>query len=223
MMDAVKLSVLAAATIVVAACVVEETEESRRFDDDGGGGATSTVGTMGAGAMVAVGGGASVSSSSSASVSSSTGSGSSCPDSANEPNDSEGNATFLGEIDDCDDQGGEVEGKLPDGDEDWFRYTGSDALSCSTDPTRTLDADGTVQICKYAEGVTSCDDLEVSCPDNATAATSPGGRSGCCSSENFDMSVDCNAFPGNAVADIYIRLVPAPTEACVTYTLQYHF
>ena len=146
-----------------------------------------------------------------------------CNDPGSEPNESEGAATDLGMFNDCDSSGGQVTGALSPGDEDWFTYVGSDALTCDTNPGRTLDADGTVQICKFFEGKASCDKPSFDCPEGTTKSDSPGGREGCCGTEDFSLDVSCGAFPGSAEVTVYIRLTSPPNESCVTYTLDYHY
>lgn len=205
-------------------CVVEETPTKERF---GAGGGANSSGE--GGSFVAAGGGATVSSAttggagpSSSSMSSSS-SGTPCDDPGSEPNESEGDAIDLGEFDDCDGNGGQLIGALSPGDEDWFKYIGGDAVLCDTNPGRTLDADGTVQICKFFEGFANCDDLSYECPGTTTASESPAGVPGCCGTQDFSLDLSCGAIPGTAKVTVYMRLTSPPSESCVSYSLAYHY
>jgi hypothetical protein len=134
-----------------------------------------------------------------------------------EPNDSEATALSLGAINDCDNNEATLLGAL-DGpsDEDWYKYDGSDDFGCVVDPTRALTATGGLRLCKFAE----CDGVSVSCEDGSQSALSPKGNPGCCHSQGFGIDVGCSGIDDDAT--IIIRLDQA-AEACVEYSLDYHY
>jgi hypothetical protein len=145
-----------------------------------------------------------------------------CPADINEPNDSEETAVFLGQINDCNWNGGSVDGVLSWGDEDWFTYTGTDAFGCWVDPAREIVADADIRICKFAECLNGLENTELTCPPPTKSATSPAGRPGCCGTSDFQLSVyDC-AGTINDSANVYIR-IDQGGEQCVEYTFNYHY
>jgi hypothetical protein len=153
----------------------------------------------------------------------STGSGGSptCIDTGpGEPNDTEGDATFLGNIDDCDTSGGSIKGTLAGDDVDWYSYGGTDASFCTVDPTRSVTAQAAIRVCKFVK----CDsgDEDLICPAGTTAENSPSGKPGCCSTSDFVISPDCDG-PASDNMTIYIRLTKQPADNCVPYDLSYHY
>jgi hypothetical protein len=146
----------------------------------------------------------------------------SCPADINAPNDSEENAAYLGQINDCNWNGGTVEGVLSWGDEDWFHYTGTDAFGCWVDPAREIVADADLRICKFFECLNGIENTEFTCPPGTSSATSPAGRPGCCGSSGFKMGVyDC-AGTSNDSAHVFIR-IDQGAQQCVAYTFDYHY
>jgi len=134
-----------------------------------------------------------------------------------EPNDSELTALSLGAINDCDGNGATLLGALDGpGDADWYKYAGSDDFGCVVDPTRTLNATGSLRLCKFAD----CDGASVTCNDGSQSANSPEGNPGCCHTQGFSMDVNCSGVSDDA--DIHLRLDQAGS-ACVEYSLQYHY
>ncbi len=221
-----------AATIAcsaIAACGGEAPKPG--FQDFGGSGGTGTAGhtttTSQTGAMASATQASvtsTVASSSSASTTSTTGSG--CVDTGpGEPNDSEVNAYDLGTIGDCDNMGDMVSGVLSGAsDLDWYKFHGVDASSfCSVDPARTLTSSGSVRICKFIQ----CDGSEsdnFSCPGGTTAANSPDGRPGCCSTGDMDISLTCGSSQLNADnAMVFIRVDNPQSLPCPNYTVAYHY
>lgn len=139
-------------------------------------------------------------------------------DQAFEDNDSEDTAFDLGDINDCDGDGGDVTASLEAGDADWYRYDGSDDFGCVATPERALLSNDNVRLCKFIECAEG--QVEVSCQDGATPATSPGGRLGCCHNTGFAVDIECPGIDDDVTA--YIRL-DQPASACVEYVLDYHF
>jgi hypothetical protein len=224
-----QLAVIVVLVIYTFVACDDDAATNRDFDDEAGGGGN-TAAPMGAGGQVGSNGGmGGVNTTTSAQGGDGGGgapvttTGPGCMNDGAEPNNSEATATDLGTFDDCDASGDVVSGVLPQGDEDWFVFTGTDALQCASDASRTVVANGTVRICKFFEGVVDCNGLSFTCPAGTTTDTSPGGRSGCCSTSDFEVSLGCGALPGFAQVDVYIRLDTPPSESCVSYTLDYHY
>jgi hypothetical protein len=164
--------------------------------------------------------GSGASSGGSTSGSGSSSSGSVCNDSGpGEPNDSEGSASNLGELDDCDASGGYLDGVLAGDDVDWYVYHGGDAFGCMVDPSREIEADGGYRVCKFV----SCDSGEgtVTCPAGTSAETSPDGRSGCCAQQAFELTIDCPGLTDSA--SVYVRVDKPPAYDCVNYKLTIHY
>jgi hypothetical protein len=139
-----------------------------------------------------------------------------------EPNEDEDSAFVLPAIDDCDKNGSSVDGILNGStDKDWYKYTGTDG-SCVVDPTRDVTTVGPIRICKFfacLDGTPSFD-----CPSGTTQETSPTGRPGCCSNQGFTVNMNCGAAGlGNDSADVYMRIDTSKQDACLKYTLKYHF
>lgn len=207
----------------LAACIVKDDRQDRF--DDGAGAASSAVAQSGAGGMTSVNTSVQTSSTSvgvtnSSSTSASTGSGDSCPDTGDEPNDTEADATDLGILpDECDSSGSTVYGVLSGNDVDWFMYQGTDTFStCQVDPGRSVSANGQVRICKFLE----CDGLATpSCPTGTTSESSPEGRPGCCSLNAFNLGVNCSGISDDA--KVYIRLDKPSSFPCIDYGLEFHY
>jgi hypothetical protein len=144
----------------------------------------------------------------------------SCTGEIDEPNASEILATPLGTIDDCDSSGSNVKGvSSGTGDVDWMVFHGTDTFGCSVDPTVQIDASG-VRLCAFA----LCDDGTTTIQDcnGATAATSPAGTHGCCTTGTKSMTVSINCSGTNDSAAIFIR-VDQTQNQCVAYDVAYHF
>ncbi len=139
-----------------------------------------------------------------------------------EPNDVEGMATLLGEINDNDDNGGSIFGVLdgPD-DADWYRYTGDDDILYNVDPSRFVDATAGVRMCKFAECDNGIGATEVPCPPETEPAVSPEGRPGCCAPLGMEIEANCSGVVEDNM-HVYMRIDSAE-EACVPYELIYHF
>jgi len=140
-----------------------------------------------------------------------------CPNDNAESNDDEQEAVSLGTITDCDVTGGQVQGALPAGDEDWFTYMGTDEAFCTVGATVAVAADGPVTVCQFVAG---CDGLSFTCPPGTTDAISPDGRAGCCGPGDFELGVSCTGLSDDV--EVYIR-IDAPNESCVNYALDYNY
>ena len=144
----------------------------------------------------------------------------SCTGEKSEPNASEILATPLGTIDDCDSSGSSVSGVSSGiGDVDWMVFHGTDTFGCSVDPTVQIDAPG-LRLCAFAlcaDGTTTIQNC-----NGATAATSPAGTHGCCTTGTSSMSVQINCSGTNDSAAIYIR-VDQTQNQCVAYDVAYHY
>jgi hypothetical protein len=137
---------------------------------------------------------------------------------AGEPNDTEASAVYLGMITDEDRMGGAITGVLMNAaDVDWYTYNGTDVSAGLVDPERVFDGN-TMRVCKFAECIDG-GPTDIICHD-ATSATSPSGRPGCCATQTFWMEVDCSTSDDDA--RIYIR-VDQPTNDCTSYSITYHY
>lgn len=194
------------------ACAEEETKE--RFDDDDATGGTGLAPTGSGGAGATTTG---TSTGTGTGTSTGTGTAPPCSNDNFEPNNSESEATYLGEINDCDGSGGVIDAMLEGTEFDWYWYRGLDQLGCSVGAYREPSAGATVRVCAYFQ----CDGLSLTCPDGTSADVSPGGRSGCCATEAFSVSPDCSGMSDDA--DVYIRVDKPPTPHCLSYSLSYHY
>ncbi|MBL8942834.1 MAG: hypothetical protein JNK45_06800 [Myxococcales bacterium] len=141
-----------------------------------------------------------------------------------EPNDDEASAADLGVLGDGDDPGS-IAGELDhDTDVDWFTYAGEDNLGVGPGvaPTRNLDADGGLRLCKFLECPSGIADTEVTCPDGSDLAQSPGGRPGCCGAASIAMPDFNCAGTTDDSAQVYIRVDNAALQ-CVQYTISYEY
>jgi hypothetical protein len=134
-----------------------------------------------------------------------------------EPNDTETTAKHLGTITDCDFGSVDTVSDKLDGsqDVDFFTVFGSDS-TCIVDPTISTTA--AVRLCVYAD----CANLALTCTTGA-AATSPGGRQGCCVSSggSVKLSLDCKGIADDAT--LYIRVDQGAANQCTSYSVDYHY
>ncbi len=201
--------------LVFGGCLGAPVERGPRSELEG------EVGAGGFGGVLVGVGGTPVQTSSSTTTTTTTtsgGGGGNVCDQAYEDNDTEDTAFDLGDINDCDGDGGDVTASLEPGDADWYRYDGSDDFGCVATPERTLMSNDNLRLCKFIE----CKEgqVDVTCKDGSTPATSPGGRQGCCHSTGFTVDIECPGIDDDITA--YIRL-DQPASACVEYILDYHF
>ncbi len=139
-----------------------------------------------------------------------------------EPNDTEATAVDLGELADGDDPGS-IAGELDHADDvDWFTYAGIDELGPGVAPTRDIDTDGELRLCKFLECPDGILETEVTCPEGSALAQSPGGRPGCCGDASIAMpDFNCTGTTDDS-AQVYIRIDNAVPQ-CVQYTISYEF
>lgn len=140
-----------------------------------------------------------------------------------EPNDDEASATDLGMVSDNDASGGIVSASLHHpGDVDWYRYQGDDDITGNVDPARELVSSAGVRLCKFLECDNGLAETEFECPAGTQYALSPMARPGCCASDGIALpDLNCTGVTEDN-AMVYIR-VDQPEEACVTYSVAYHY
>lgn len=209
------------AAMAAGACGSEESKE--RFDDDdaaGGYGAAPTGTTTGTSTGTTTGTSTGTATGTSTGAGTTTGTGTpSCDNDGFEPNDSESEAVFLGEVSDCSGNEGVIDGVLEGTEYDWFEYSGLDnfGVTCQVGAHVEWQAAGTVRVCSFFE----CEGLSFDCPDGTTAEVSGGGRSGCCGTEAYTVSPDCSGL--DDAATVFIRVDKPPTPYCQPYTLTYNY
>lgn len=215
-----------AAVVTGFACASSETVDPG-FEELGSGGDASSSSSSTSNNVTSTSASATTSATSSTSATTSatttsTSSGPQCNDPGPEPNETEGSATSLPAMDDCDPSPyPSFGGILADSDDvDWFKYAATDASFCSVDPLRNFTIVGGARLCKFAK----CDSgtTEVTCAGSATAMDSPAGYHGCCDSGSVSMSdVNCTGTLSDDTT-IYIR-VDQGLEDCLSYTVDYHY
>ena len=212
------------AGLVLACSVVEEpSDDEGRFGASSVSSATGVGGAAVSASSVSVGGAPSGSSTQVASStvtgssSSTVGSGGSCPDTSDEPNNSEEQASKVGTLDDCDEVGLSVKGVLAGNDVDWYTYDGQDKFLCVVEPSRTITSSAQVRLCKFFD----CKGVKVTCPAGTTADMSPNGHPGCCSVNGFAVTPTCSGLSDDAT--VYLRVDKPPSFPCVQYDLSFHY
>lgn len=140
-------------------------------------------------------------------------------------NDTQAGAYSFGEINDSDDQGGQVNAILGQGgdDVDWYTFHGVDAALNVVDPTRQVQG-GAARACIYVD-CDDNDDEDFSCPGGTTADTQ-GGNPGCCWTGG--ASVSLNLVCGSTSLDsddatIWLRVDHPGGPGCEAYQLNYHY
>ena len=98
-------------------------------------------------------------------------------------------------------------------------FDGKDTFGCSVNPTVQLDAPG-LRICAFALCATGSTTIQ-NC-NGATAAVSPAGTHGCCTTGTTSVALQINCTGTNDSAAIYIR-VDQTTNQCVAYDVAYHY
>jgi len=210
---------LALAVCGAGACTSQETID--RFEDDGGTTAPSGGGVMvGPGGAGGVGGTGGAGGMGQGGVTTSSGGGPDCTNDANEPNDSEQQATDMGTIDDCNGSGFGFAGVLANNDVDWFSYDGQDTFGCSVDPSRSITADAQARVCKYFDCGSA--DEDVTCSANTQADTSPSGRPGCCGQTVVEPTINCLGTSSDD-ATVYLRIDKPSGFSCVSYSVDLHY
>ncbi len=138
-----------------------------------------------------------------------------------EPNDSEVTAYPLGSIDECDTSGSTLSAvSSGTADVDWYEYSGTSTLTCTADPTATIDAVG-LELCIFvicAEGTTT-----ISSCTNGSPATSAAGTPGCCTTSTTSMTAQMSCSSTTNAANVYMRVQQPSSNQCVPYDLAYHF
>jgi hypothetical protein len=138
-----------------------------------------------------------------------------------EPNDTEVTAYPLGSIDECDTSGSTLTAvSSGTGDVDWYEYSGTSTLTCTADPTATIDAAG-LEVCIFvicAEGTTTI----ASCT-NGSPSMSAAGTPGCCTTSTTSMTAQMACSSTTNAANVYMRVQQPSSNMCVPYDLAYHF
>ncbi len=140
-----------------------------------------------------------------------------------EDNEDESTATFLGEINDNDGNGGIVSASLHfPGDVDWFSYQGDDDFTANVDPAREVVSAADVRMCKFIECDNGLSETEFECPAGTDYALSPMARPGCCATGDIELpDLNCTGVSEDN-AMVYIR-IDMPAEDCVPYSVSYHY
>lgn len=140
---------------------------------------------------------------------------------AHEPNNSEASAAVLGDVSGDDTNGSSLDGELAgSSDVDWFSLHISDVVGSTQDPAASLVVGGALRICVFY----LCDagTTDLTCPLDASAATSPAGRIGCCRTGG---SVQIEPACGLAASDsglALFRVDTGPADVCTPYQLDWH-
>lgn len=143
-----------------------------------------------------------------------------CPDPLNEPNENENAATASDGVDDCDGQKTRAGILKPGGDQDWFKFAGTDnLLSCSPNPKVKVDKSD-LRVCVFAQCQSGT--TQVVCA-SGTAHKSPANREGCCATGGAaEITLTCSGL-GSQNADLYVRVDQPNKNACIDYQLTYSY
>lgn len=145
----------------------------------------------------------------------------SCPGDMYEPNDTQVAAYPLGSIDECDTSGSTLTAvSSGSADEDWYHYSGTSTVTCTADPTTTIDATG-LETCIFvicASGTTT-----ISSCTNGSPSMSAAGTPGCCTTSTTSMTAQMSCSSTTNAADVYMRVRQPSSNLCVSYDLAYHF
>jgi hypothetical protein len=138
-----------------------------------------------------------------------------------EPNDTQVTAYPLGSIDECDTSGSTLTAvSSGSGDVDWYEYSGTSTLSCTADPTATIDAAG-LEVCIFvicASGTTT-----ISSCTNGSPSMSAAGTPGCCTTSTTSMTAQMSCSSTTNAANVYMRVQQPSSNLCIPYDLAYHF
>jgi len=138
-------------------------------------------------------------------------------------NDDEEGASVLPPITDDDSDGSSVDSILSgDLDQDWFVYKGVDVAFAYVDPSGILTSDKELRLCLFVD----CLADQTPKPNcfNTSSNTSPEGRLGCCAQGmGAVVSIDLECPGGDDDAIVYMRIDQGYEDACVPYSLKYHY
>ena len=139
-----------------------------------------------------------------------------------EPNDTPATSHDFGIFEDGDGSDGdpvEAFGSLIDDatDVDWFTFHGLDVFGGVVAPG--VEFAGDISVCLYAD----CDvgETEVECSDGSAGSVSEGGLSGCCSSSDFTIDLNCSGTSSDD-AQVYLRIDSDSLE-CEPYSLGFWY
>lgn len=105
-------------------------------------------------------------------------------------------------------------------DVDWITYRGEWTPECLGDPrlTHNISSSAPLQLCVYTRCLSRLEDVVCT---NAIADTTPGGDPGCCSSQAFEMDVNC---PGtDETMDVFLRVDSDSAGVCIDYKITYAY
>jgi hypothetical protein len=139
-----------------------------------------------------------------------------CDPDFNEP-DTEAQAFFLGSITDCESVFETVSGILGGpADTDWYTYNGSDAPLCISDPSFSISGSNGLRRCLYV--VCDSGSAAFTCPAGSTQNTSPDGKNGCCTTDDFLTinDLDCMGGSDDSVS-MWLR-IDQTQEECNEYS-----
>lgn len=147
----------------------------------------------------------------------------SCEDSG-DPGGDEGLAKALPNTDDCMPDAQHVSGVISgEFDVDFYKLFVADRSFCSIDPRFETPTAG-IEMCVFircqnskATAVTGC--------QGGTRAKNSTGYEGCCSSTPGQVTPvwNCGGFLDDDSADIFLRIRPTGTAACLPYSFSYSF
>jgi hypothetical protein len=147
--------------------------------------------------------------------------GAACGPSDPEPNNDIASAHDLGGVTDCDSDGATMGGVLDGaGDRDWYTLHGDDKFGCKVDPAFTVQCTEPVTLCAYF----LCDSggTVVTCHGASAPAVSVMGDKGCCGDVlSMSPSLDCTSTNEDS-AQVWLEVSTA-AQACVGYSIQYHY
>lgn len=141
-----------------------------------------------------------------------------------EPDNSEPEATALGEVTDDDTETLMAEGVITGLiDVDWYSYHGVDTAFHVSEPTVKVTSSATLRICQFIE----CDNggavmTEITCPAGTQSALSGALRPGCCGGATFTIS-DFNCPGSDENLKVFVRIDKPMNDECVDYSLTVHY
>ena len=152
-----------------------------------------------------------------------------------EPSDSAGQALWLGQVDECDEDGQKVSasGMILTGnaDDDWYKAEGVDDPGlCEEDPGLSVQTGGvSVRACIFVRCRNHDTDLNVDlfCQGGSTAAPDRplSGYAGCCKTGgnvSFNTRIDCDGTDDDSTFYVRVDTLTASRQ-CVEYDIDIHF
>lgn len=140
-----------------------------------------------------------------------------------EPNDDEGTAFTLSELNCGDMLDLGVLGTLEGPESDWYRFFGDEGvILCPEQPRIDIAADIDTDVCVFIECLEGAT-VDVACGGGSMASDSPQGRPGCCGvNEAFLESYDCSGLLTPKNVDVWVSVSTREVE-CADYAFVYEF